>query len=49
MGHAYRWSGMHEEAIDSYKASLEVNPDNIFAYIGLVASYSLLSRESEAF
>lgn len=39
---------MYEEAISAYKKAASRQPDNIFAHIGLTASYSLIGREEEA-
>ena len=49
LGHSYRLAELYDEAINSYKKSLEINPDNVFSYIGLAASYNLLGRENEAY
>ena len=48
LGNIYRDSGMYEEAISAYKKAASRQPDNIFAHIGLTASYSLIGREEEA-
>jgi adenylate cyclase len=49
LGHAYRLAELHEEAIKSYKKSLEIRSDFIFSHIGLAACYSLLGRQNEAY
>ena len=48
LGHAYRAMGRFEEAVSAYKKSLQRSPDNFFAHLGLVATYSMMGREQEA-
>jgi adenylate cyclase len=48
LGNAYRATEQYEEAIETYKKSIKREPNNIFAYIGLTATYSLMGREKEA-
>ena len=48
LGHAYRWAELYEEAVKSYKESIEIEP-YIYSYVGLAASYSLLGRDKEAY
>jgi adenylate cyclase len=48
LGHALRITGRFEEAVSEYKKSLQRTPNNIFAHLGLTASYSLMGREKEA-
>jgi adenylate cyclase len=48
LGHAYRAAGQYDNALESYNKSLKTGPNNIFAYIGLAATYSLTGREKEA-
>jgi adenylate cyclase len=48
LGHAYRSSGRLEEAISAYKKAFQLAPDNIFAHLGLAATYSMMGREQEA-
>jgi adenylate cyclase len=48
LGHAYRVRGRFEEAVSEYKKSLQRSPDNIFAHLGLAATYSMMGREQEA-
>jgi len=48
LGHAYRLAGQYDEAIEAYKRSAKIEPDNVFAYIGLAATYSLMGRIREA-
>jgi len=48
LGHTYRATGRFEEAVSEYKKSLQRAPDNIFAHLGLAATYSMMGREQEA-
>jgi adenylate cyclase len=48
LGHAYRGNKNHEKAIESYKKSVVIEPDAIFAHIGLAVSYMKLGRKEEA-
>jgi adenylate cyclase len=48
LGHAHRAMGRYEDAIAQYKEALHRRPNNLFAYTGLAASYSLSGREEEA-
>jgi len=48
LGSAYRALGRYEEAIEAYKKGLHREPDNIFAHMGLAATYSLMGHEEEA-
>jgi adenylate cyclase len=47
-GHAYRSLGRLEEAIDMYKKTVALTPDNIFAHINLAASCAMTGKEEEA-
>ena len=47
-GHALRGAGRFEEAVSAYKKAIQRAPDNIFAHIGLTATYSMMGREEEA-
>jgi adenylate cyclase len=47
-GHALRTAGRFEEAISAFTKSLQREPDNIFAHLGLAATYSMMGREQEA-
>jgi adenylate cyclase len=47
-GYAYRSLGRLEEAIDMYKKTIALTPDNIFAHINLAASCALTGKEKEA-
>jgi adenylate cyclase len=48
LGRVYFNVGMHEEAITAHKMALRLKPDNLFAHIGLAASYSASGRKEEA-
>ena len=48
LGHAYRATGRFEEAVSEYKKAIQRAPDNIFAHLGLAATYSMMGREQEA-
>jgi len=48
LGSAYRALGRYEEAIEAYKKGLHREPNNIFAHMGLAATYSLMGHEEEA-
>jgi adenylate cyclase len=48
LGHAYVGAGRYEDAIKAYKKVLQYAPDNIFAHLGLAASYSFLNEEDKA-
>ena len=48
LGDALRITGRFEEAVSTYKKALQRAPDNIFAHVGLTATYSLMGREKEA-
>ena len=48
LGHAYFLTGHYEEAIETFKKSIDRNPDHIPAHAYLAASYSELGREEEA-
>jgi len=48
IGMAYREMGRHEESITACKKAIHRQPDNLFAYLVLTATYSLLGREDEA-
>ena len=47
-GHALRMTGRFEEAVSAYKKAIQLSPNNIFAHIGLAATYILMGREKEA-
>ena len=47
-GIALRMTGRFEEAVSAYKKAIQIAPDNIFAHIGLAATYSMMGREKEA-
>ncbi len=41
-------TGRFEEAVSAYKQALLRSPDNIFAHLGLAATYMAMGREKEA-
>jgi len=47
-GMAFRMVGKFEESVSAYKKVLQSGPNNIFAHIGLTATYSMMGREQEA-
>ncbi len=47
-GSALRMTGRFEEAVSAYKKVLQRSPNNIFAHLGLAATYSITGREQEA-
>jgi tetratricopeptide (TPR) repeat protein len=47
-GSALRITGRFEEAVSAYKKSVQREPNNIFAHVGLAATYSTMGREKEA-
>jgi adenylate cyclase len=48
LGHAYRTVGRYEEAIESYKKSLNIAPNIIYIHIGLATTYMKIGREEDA-
>jgi TolB-like protein/Tfp pilus assembly protein PilF len=48
LGMAYRETGRYEESITACKKAIKRQPNNIFAHLVLVATYSVLGREDEA-
>jgi len=48
LGNAYSAARQYEEAIEAFKKSIKRQPNNIFAYVGLAATYNLMGREKEA-
>jgi adenylate cyclase len=40
--------GRFEEAVLAYKKALQLAPDNIFAHLGLTATYIMMGQEKEA-
>jgi adenylate cyclase len=48
LGTAYSAARQYEEAIEAFKKSIKRQPNNIFAYVGLTGTYSLMGREKEA-
>ena len=48
LGLAYRETGRYEESISACKKAIKRRPNNIFAHLVLVATYSMLGREDAA-
>jgi adenylate cyclase len=48
LGMAYREAGKYEESITLCKKAIQRQPNNIYAYIVLAATYSLLNRQEKA-
>jgi len=48
LGVSYRMTGRYDEAIEMYKKALQRSPTNLFAHLGLTATYSLSGQETEA-
>jgi len=48
LGHTYRASNQFQKAVETYKRSINIQPDNIYAHIGLAATYGLLGLEKKA-
>ena len=42
---AYRLTGQYKEAIETAKEALQHVPNNIFIYLQLAATYSMMGRE----
>jgi adenylate cyclase len=48
LGLVYQNLNQYENAISEYEKALEVNPNYLFAYIGLTVAYTILQHEEEA-
>jgi adenylate cyclase len=48
LGIAYRNLGRYDEAMEAYKKALQRSPTNLFAHLGLAATYISLDRAEEA-
>jgi adenylate cyclase len=48
LGIAYRNLGRYDEAMEAYKKALQRSPTNLFAHLGLAATYISLGRAEEA-
>jgi adenylate cyclase len=48
LGMAYREAGRYEEAITACQKAIHREPDNVFAYIVLASTYSVLGLQDEA-
>jgi adenylate cyclase len=47
-GHALRVLGRYEEALSAYGKSIQREPKNIFAHLGMTATYIQMGRDQEA-
>jgi tetratricopeptide (TPR) repeat protein len=48
LGFSCRATGRFEEAVSAFKKALQRAPDNVFAHLGLAATYSDMGRAQEA-
>ena len=48
LSHAYYLLGRYGDAIEAHKKAIKRSPNNLFAHIGLTATYSASSRQEEA-
>ncbi len=48
MGNAQRNEGHYDDAISSYKKAIEIKKDNIFAWLGMASTYSLMGKKQKA-
>jgi adenylate cyclase len=48
LGNAYTVSEEYEKAIEALKKGAKIEPNNLFAHIGLAATFAALEREKEA-
>ena len=48
LGQAYSLSGRYDEATAAYQKALQLSPNNLFAHLGLTATYSQMGRDKEA-
>jgi len=48
LGQAYSLSGRYDEATAAYHKALQLSPNNLFAHLGLTATYSQMGRDKEA-
>ncbi|MFO7739560.1 MAG: tetratricopeptide repeat protein, partial [Desulfatiglandaceae bacterium] len=48
LANAYRMAGQCQEAITEYKRTLQQNPDDLFAHLGLAVAYVSLGRQEAA-
>lgn len=48
LGHTYRASNQFQKAVEAYEKSINIQPDNLHAHIGLAATYGLLGLEKKA-
>jgi adenylate cyclase len=47
LGLTYRFIGQYPEAVTQYQKALRISPDNIFANLGLTATYILMGQDQE--
>ena len=48
LGDTLRDTGRFAEAVSAYKKAIQLEPNNIMAYVGLAATYSMMGLEKEA-
>jgi adenylate cyclase len=48
LGMAYRETGRYKESVTACRKAIKLQPNNIFAYLILAATYTMLGREDEA-
>jgi adenylate cyclase len=48
LGEAYRMVGRYEDSISTYKSAIDRSADDLFAHVGLTATYSVAGRMNEA-
>ena len=41
--------GRYEEAVSAYRKATQITPNDILSHVGLVASYSFMGREKDAY
>ena len=49
LGICYRMLKQYDDAITAFKKSIQIQPDNIVAHIGLIFAYNLSEQEDEAY
>ena len=47
-GHALRDTGRFEAAVSAYRKAILVDPNYIYAHVGLTSTYNMMGREKEA-
>jgi adenylate cyclase len=48
LGQCYRTTGQYDEALSALQKAIQREPDNLYAYIGLCATYEAMGRADEA-